>query len=291
MGLASTANAAYVDDVLALGPVAYWRLGELTGTTAAEEIASANGTYNGGVTLGRDGIPAGGGNTSVHFDQVDDYVELPDTDYFSPTGEFTVMEWFKADTIEAIDGTGGGGFNYIFSHNGFGSGGDSVMMYFRESDSSGSITIRVENAADRGIEVMGTNAGGFGSGTQGNFADGEWHLIAVTLDNTDGLKVLVDGVVEDHKPAYLGTAALDPAGAINLGRRVDNSRYYGGTDLDSGLIDEVAVFDYALSESQVLAIYNVGVPEPTTVALSLVALGTIALGRTRGRRELSVVGV
>src|SRR4051812_1334419 len=46
----------YSSAVLALSPIAYYRLGESSGTTAADSSGNGlNGTYNGGVTLGQPG--------------------------------------------------------------------------------------------------------------------------------------------------------------------------------------------------------------------------------------------
>jgi hypothetical protein len=69
--------------------------------------------------------------------------------------------------------------------------------------------------------------------------DGEW--VAENLDiPTD--------------PAFV----LDPLTEINIGRRVDAhaTRYYGGDDIDQGLLDEVVLFDFPLTEEQVLVLYE-----------------------------------
>jgi hypothetical protein len=58
-------STAYADAVLADSPIGYWRLGESSGTTAADASGGGHpGTYNGGnVTLGVTG--AVGGNTAI----------------------------------------------------------------------------------------------------------------------------------------------------------------------------------------------------------------------------------
>jgi hypothetical protein len=48
----------YRDYVLADGPSNYWRLGELSGTTAVDSVGGINGTIIGGVTLGQSGAVA-----------------------------------------------------------------------------------------------------------------------------------------------------------------------------------------------------------------------------------------
>ena len=62
---------AYADVVNSLNPVAYWRLGESSGTVAVDETGNYNGTYVGSPTLGVDGLLLGDTNTAVSFDGVD----------------------------------------------------------------------------------------------------------------------------------------------------------------------------------------------------------------------------
>lgn len=56
---------AYRDVVLALSPVAYWRLGEASGSVAADEVGAFPGTYINGPTLGVAGALAGDANTAM----------------------------------------------------------------------------------------------------------------------------------------------------------------------------------------------------------------------------------
>src|SRR5688500_14316091 len=72
-GTGATSGGDYAAQVTADGPRAYWRLGETSGTTAADETASASpGTYAGGVVLGVPASLAGDPDTAVRFDGVDD---------------------------------------------------------------------------------------------------------------------------------------------------------------------------------------------------------------------------
>ena len=68
-------GTSYATAVTADAPLAYWRLGESSGTTAAD--ASGNGrtgTYVGGVGLAKPGALSGDANTSVQLDGADDNV-------------------------------------------------------------------------------------------------------------------------------------------------------------------------------------------------------------------------
>ena len=60
-------SASYREAVLATSPVAYWRLGEASGTVARDEMGLHHGTYVGGPTLGVPRLLAGDPDTAVTF--------------------------------------------------------------------------------------------------------------------------------------------------------------------------------------------------------------------------------
>src|SRR5215204_2208436 len=68
----------YADNVLADSPASYWRLGESSGTVAADAAGNNPGVYTGGVTLGVPGGLANDLNTSASFDGVNDSVAVQD---------------------------------------------------------------------------------------------------------------------------------------------------------------------------------------------------------------------
>lgn len=63
------ARAGYYEQVMSDNPIAWWRLGESSGSTASNEIVTAaDGTYNGGFTLGQtNDLPGLLGNAAVLF--------------------------------------------------------------------------------------------------------------------------------------------------------------------------------------------------------------------------------
>jgi hypothetical protein len=87
--------ATYLDTVAATsGLLSYWRLGESSGTTAADSKGTNTGTYAGGVTLGITGAIAGDTNKSASFDGVDDVVSVPDAASLKPA-TISVEAWVK----------------------------------------------------------------------------------------------------------------------------------------------------------------------------------------------------
>jgi len=70
----------YASAMVALGPTAYWRLNETSGTTAYDYMGGYTGTIVGGVALGQPGAAYPGldaGNTSFGFDGSSGVVETP----------------------------------------------------------------------------------------------------------------------------------------------------------------------------------------------------------------------
>ena len=93
--LRAAARDFYAQEVLADNPVAYWRLGEASGTTAVDETGSHDGTYS-GVTLGATGLLAGDTDTAVEFNNSTDYIEVADHADFE-VSTFTFECWVKHD--------------------------------------------------------------------------------------------------------------------------------------------------------------------------------------------------
>lgn len=61
-------NSAYANEVLADNPLLYWRLGEASGTVAADSSGNGrNGTYVNSPILGYRGLVQGDGDTSTYF--------------------------------------------------------------------------------------------------------------------------------------------------------------------------------------------------------------------------------
>ena len=86
---------------------------------------------------------------------------------------------------------------------------------------------------------------------------GSWHHICLVADDATAT-YYVDGVARDtvgypQDPAYNPSTELS-IGGVNAGS--PNVRWF-----TEGNIDEVAIFNYALSAAQILAIYNGGTPQ------------------------------
>jgi hypothetical protein len=97
------AAGAYAQAVLAKGPIAFWRLGELVGPTAADASGNAHdGTYIGAPTFGEPGAILDDPDGAVGFDGHGDYIEIPDGAGFGQPDSgkgLTVEVWMRPDVL------------------------------------------------------------------------------------------------------------------------------------------------------------------------------------------------
>ncbi|MFD1159023.1 Hint domain-containing protein [Roseovarius aestuarii] len=200
---------------------------------AVDSAGGNDGTVNGATTV------AGNDGNALSFDEIDDYVEVPDV---TMNDEFTVSFQFK------IDDTTGSLFQYIYSHG--------------DINSTNSLNIFI-NEASHGTDpnvlrtVIRDN-----DDTLDNFAldfdissivsDGQWHTYTLTVESGVGSKVYLDGVEQNSDSR--GGDSFNPSGNLFLGAREDLNadRFFGG-DLDS-----VKIFDKPLTSSEVTTLGSSG---------------------------------
>lgn len=259
---AQIAQGAYVDVVDGLSPVGYWRLGESSGTTATDRSGNGiNGTYN-GTTLAVAGALGGDSDTAVDFDGSDDDMITMSSNLLRLTGDMSVSLWVNIDL--------------------FPSGSSTDPLFTIDASAQGSGMARMtELAIDQNGDLRYTHeygSGGSGSNqhvfSSADLADDTWYNIALTRDSTAmEVTVYIDGSVLDTY-SYSDAPEGYGNGTLYLGKY--------GTDLYDGSIDEIAVFDYELTGTNVSDIYNAAqVPEPATIAL--LGLGSLVSIRRRRR--------
>src|SRR3954449_8950644 len=75
----------FATEVLADGPIGYWRLGEAPGGATASDVSgnANNGAYSGGITLGQPGFH--GGDTAALFDGATGRIIVPNSDSLNPS--------------------------------------------------------------------------------------------------------------------------------------------------------------------------------------------------------------
>ena len=226
------ASGSYAATISADNPLAWWRLNDLAGTTAVDSTTSpANGTYVGTVSLGRAGVSSGnvGGGTSVGFGNSGSYVTvgaLPAKLQLAIGTDFSLEGWVYIDTA---------GADALITEA---YAGDGTVRYMLGLGSAGN---------GSGFPSFGWYNGGWRQavGTV-SIADSKWHHLVGTYEaSANKQRLYVDGV----EVASATPGGSQPGGVetLYLGRRWDSNQS------TNGFLDELAIYGYRLSSTQVAA--------------------------------------
>ena len=189
---------------------------------------------------------------SLSFDGTDDFVEIAANSVLNPTGDYTVAAWFKQE------GEGSGDNDYqsiITSRSTPGTGGvHGYMMYLRASNnrlqywkgtSSGGNFVKNETTS---LSTWKANGGG-DPGTPG------WNYYVIRFNGTNQMDLFLDGAL---------IQSVTSVKTLNLQNTTRPARIGAGNTNGSaefffnGKIDDVAVWDEALTDSEISALYNTG---------------------------------
>ncbi len=250
--LVGQARSPYESVVRQDGPIAYWRLGEAAGTVADDAVGANEGTYVASPTLGVTGALASDTDTAVTFNGSTQTVTVADSTplRFDGTKTFSVEVWFK----HTADGT------------------------FRR-------LVSCEDPNDgKGWQLYSANAG-YGFKRTGATAqeiataagiDTNWHHFVGTYDGTS-MRAFIDTAELPGSP-LTSAASLPTTSTFTIGSFANAINYFNGS------LDEVAVYNYALTLTQVLAHWNVGIAGLHPATDTLAALSDAA---TRASQALS----
>ncbi len=228
------------------GPIAHWKLDECTGTTAND--SSGNG-LSGTISIGASGTNTTAGtcttsgawfdgatgkfNSSLDFDGTDDQISMGDPAsglLDMGTSDFTLSAWIKtSDTT-------------------------SQARIINKRDTS-AIGYELNLAPSvSSLNFFIGDSGGFTFGASGgvNIRDNVWHHVAVTFDRDGNGTYYVDGKI-DGTPRSISTrtGTISNATSFYIGRiSISASNFF------PGLIDDVRIYNYALTPQQMKNIYN-----------------------------------
>ena len=206
------------------GLVGYWAFDEGSGTTAADSSGNGlNGTLQYDPTWASNGSCRKGG--CISFDGADDYVRIPDSAQLRLTGDVTVSAWIKP--------TGARSLGSIVSKR--------YEFELGPVSDSAPYALRWSHKEPGGTLVTGDLA----ASTE---ADQWQHVVLVRDATTLELRGYKNGA-----PALTSSYTTPPATstyALNIGRNP------GGIQRFRGLIDEVRLYDRALTDAEVQALYN-----------------------------------
>jgi hypothetical protein len=247
LGIVYPDGTLYEKTVLANGAADYYRFDETSGTNAWDFIGGNNGIYGSDADLGNQtlgptaatGFPGfAATNYCGNFQFLDTNNLVPCLPWNFNTSAITITAWIYPEFNQ-----GNAGIVYSVSSNNFACG----MRY-----DGGFLN---SNGVDGDIGYNWNNNFGDISWDSGITAPhGQWSMVALTISptnatvyiiNTSGAQIAVNNVIHSNQlfnaTEYIGTYPLEG----NLG----NNNFNGN-------IDEVAVFDSTLSQSQIMRLYD-----------------------------------
>ncbi len=226
------APITFATEVLADGPIGFWRLGETPGTASAADASgnANNGTYSGGITLGQPGFH--GGDTAALFDGKTGRVIVPDSNSLNPAN-ITMEAKVRWDGPNDLQ-------QRILEKSSFA----ELAQYGLSILPDGHVQVEIRTSA----ATTSVNVKSIGVAAQG----AETHIVA-TYDGAT-IRIFLNGVLDPSVTAAPGSISPKPpdpnnpnASGVGIGNQIDRDRPF------RGLIDEVALYPTALSPARILA--------------------------------------
>jgi hypothetical protein len=227
---------------------------------ASDIVGNHNGTLTGGAITTNIGVVG----SAFNFNGTSAYVSIPSTTTALEPTNLTVEAWVNFSSLDStLSGSGNAGHQYIvfkqnkntYNFEGFGLGKDRYpnvpntngdVFYFNvtRQDTSGGKGAGVTNAEVDSTVLIATNT---------------WYHI-VGIRGTNFLQLYVNGVLQ-------GTTNLD------FPQNYSNTPVYFGTSGQAyydgklaGKLDEVSIYNRALTSNEVVSIYNAGAAGKCKVA-------------------------
>jgi len=235
LALAATASLVWANMG---GLVSYWPFDEGMGTIAYNAVNGNDGTIHGGAAYSTDKAPVIDNDYALAFDGVDDYVHVLNSGALEPAN-VTLAAWLKSSSPGSPSS-----YRYIVHKGGKFCSAASYAFY---TGGSGGLYFYIFNGSTYKL-----SPGPLAS----SIWNGEWHHVVGTY-NGSAVRLYVDGAEIGSTPTTIG---------IGYGLPDTNDFFvgtYGGTCPTiathfNGLIDEIGMWDRALSDDEIAAL-SVGV--------------------------------
>jgi len=229
---------SYAQTILNDAPIGYWRLDETGGTVAHDLSPSGyNGSINGGVTLNQAGALYNDPDMSMLFNGSTGYITLPNG-LNQTYSAFSVEMWVKATNLASA-----GIYRALISSSSVSTNGLGFEVLIAPTADTAAFYCNVGVSGN-------LNGVSFGSSPP---VVGRWYHIVATYDGLNLISYLNGTITQSNipvsHPGSISPAATVPA----IGRDQTGSNQYA-----AATIDEVAIYNYALSPDQINNHYIVG---------------------------------
>ena len=211
------------------GMVSYWKLDEASAGPVIDSYGSNDGT-NHGATINQPGQV----DQAYSFDGVNDYVDCGNDNSLLIYGDISVTFWLKIDSIIVN--------SYLVAFTGSGETENVNLLYGANLRSTGDIFIGHEYGSGlNAIDTYNTNL----------ITDKWYHIAFVRNTYADTWSLFIDGVQFGSPYSYPSEATGGTAGRLYIGKNPSGPCF-------NGLIDEIAILDRALSNSEIMGLYQKG---------------------------------
>lgn len=226
-------------------PVAWWKMDECTGGTIHSNNDPYNSSLNGTINLGSGGTQTtaiGNGtcttnastpwyngrngkyNASLNFDGTDDYVNVNGVSALMASGvSTTVSLWFKISTLSP-------GENKVIFEQDDGTLNARFVLWFQDSDNT---LVFLPNWEKQSAPIQANT----------------WYHVVVSVNGSTA-RMFLNGQEVGGAASY---TPANSAGMLNIGRLPALQIQYF-----PGLIDDVRIYNYALTAQQVKTVMNEG---------------------------------
>ena len=196
----------------------------------ANDLANANhGTvYGAALTTGRDNTP----NSAYAFNG-GEYIDLGDPAALDFSGEFTISIWvYKTQNASSYHNGAIGKWN-----TGGSPGTNEWLIYLSsgapKNDPQFTVEIGTSSYSVPSYEELTLN---------------QWHHIAA-IKRTNSIEIYLDGVIK-------GIKGIPNTPINDVGRKLEIGRFRDDIYFEDGNIDELKIYNRALSQSEVLQLFN-----------------------------------
>jgi len=213
-----------IQNSLAANMVSRWTLDEGSGTEAKDSWGSDNGTISGATWRDSNNCVS---SNCLSFDGVDDYVDCGSNENLNMKDGSTMSAWVKRTSIDAVHRIlhKGGQSNVALDYT-FGFGASNTVFFYASKSTSSTVGVRTNQA----------------------YTTNEWLYIVGTYNGTT-YRIYVNGV---EMPTQGATGTNTSTSSLFIGARNDGDQHM------NGYIDDVKIYDTALTLSQIKQNYVVG---------------------------------
>lgn len=217
------------------GPVAHYTFDSGNNTTLNDISGYGNtGTWNGSTTERyREGKIGKGGV----FNGSDDYVETGSNEILNISGALTITAWIKIDSTQ---NSNYGGVTKYANMTGY-PNQRAYGFWFLPNSTTVSVTISDDGTYNSEHYTVLTANSDLGTET--------WRHVAITFNPSNFMRIYIDGKLDAETTLGVISSIYNSTAPLWLGTNFDKSdpnRYF------NGLIDDVRIYNYARTQSQIL---------------------------------------